>query len=49
MEEQIDLRELTNKVLCGEEIDGGDKKIVIKFANYIKAYCSDLKCTEHDL
>ena len=45
----VDFRELTNKVLCGEEIHVDDKNIINEFANYIKAYCADLKCTEHDV
>lgn len=45
----VNFRELTNKVLCGEDINDENKKFIIKFANYIKAYCADLKCTEHDV
>lgn len=45
----VNFRELTNKVLCGEDIHVDNKKIINEFANYIKAYCADLKCTEHDV
>lgn len=45
----VNFRELTNKVLCGEEIQVDNKNIINDFADYIKAYCADLKCTEHDV
>ena len=45
----VNFRELTNKVLCGEEINVDNEDIINDFANYIKAYCADLKCTEHDV
>lgn len=45
----VNFRELTNKVLCGEEINVDNKNIINDFAAYIKAYCADLKCTEHDV
>lgn len=47
--QSINFRKLTNKVLCGEDIQDDNKKIIYEFANYIRAYCADLKCTEHDV
>ena len=41
----VNFRELTNKVLCGEKIHVDNENIINDFANYIKAYCADLKCT----
>jgi hypothetical protein len=45
----MDFRKLTNKVISDEEVNDDDRNIVIGFVNYIKAYCADLKCTEHDI
>ena len=45
----VNFRELTNKVLCGEKIHVDNENIINDFADYIKAYCADLKCTEHDV
>ena len=45
----LDFRKIANKVISDEEVSTDDRNVVIGFVNYVKAYCADLKHTEHDV